>query len=103
MKVCKIDWCDRLVTRRKDLCNAHYKRKRIGGDMDKPFREENIDKPCKVEGCINTARTSLLCKTHYQAWYREERKTNGARRVKKPLTHPSTVDPAIDDFLYRRF
>ena len=102
MKICKIEWCSRKGFGTDVLCNAHYKRKQLGTDLDKPFQQINKGKICKVRGCNRSSRKKLFCEKHYRALRRSEYRT-GIKDHIIPIDYPSTVDPLINKFLSRRF
>lgn len=65
---CSVPGCDRLKSRAKGLCNAHYARLRNTGDVqaDKPLREYQTTSVCLVDGCKSPAKAKNYCFAHYK-------------------------------------
>ena len=61
---CTIEGCGRTLLC-KGLCNAHYQRRYIGADMNKPIRVRQ-DAQCKIAECSDVPVAKNLCNMHYQ-------------------------------------
>ena len=63
-KRCIVDGCPRPPWS-SGYCSTHYHRVRKYGDAGEAELRRKPTRPCKVEGCANTAKTSAdLCPTH---------------------------------------
>jgi hypothetical protein len=68
---CKVSGCQSEKHRGKGYCKFHYGRLLKGVDLNKPKREKNKGKVCKIDGCQNKAVHRLMCNKHYQRLMRK--------------------------------
>lgn len=64
---CAIKGCDKKPQKATGLCAAHYRRSRIGTELNKPIRQyETGERLCKVEGCGHgrAAKSATYCGPH---------------------------------------
>jgi hypothetical protein len=62
---CCIESCNRQALD-KAYCGMHYRRKRLGLDLDAPVRAGRMGViPCLVDGCDRTYNSNGLCALHY--------------------------------------
>lgn len=80
-KLCSVDGCRRKKYAR-DLCEAHYRRRRRTGSVDEhvSIGDTAEPKPCMAEGCSNFSTERGLCHGHYLRLIR-----NGDVRADRPL------------------
>lgn len=82
------------------LCAAHYQRKRIGIDMDRPitrYRSSGVNSgPCGVTGCDGMAVARGLCRLHYGRLRRHGDPLNMGKRGRPPVITelPQETSPA---------
>lgn len=57
----------------KGLCHAHYKRQKLGMQMDAPMPHKNAGLACLVDGCAEPAITKGHCHLHYRRMARGAR------------------------------
>ena len=77
--------CERVATH-KGMCQAHYKRARRGGAMDRPLAPQHGQ--CSATGCDRPASDGGLCHSHAQR-ARRGRPVDGPireRRNDRPAT-----------------
>ena len=58
---CSIAWCERPVFA-GGLCAGHYERKRLGRDMDAPWK--SAPRTCAIEGCPRPVEGGSFCGPH---------------------------------------
>lgn len=73
MKVCSLDYCDKEVKRRGDLCTMHYSRQYKYGDVNAMKREAPNPNPpefCIIANCERKHLAKGYCKLHYHRMHR---------------------------------
>lgn len=79
---CSVGGCD-FRPEIKGFCGAHYRRQRLGKDMDAPMRRRDIrrsDGPCSVDGCDKARAIKTWCQMHYTRFRRRGRLDRGHER-----------------------
>lgn len=64
MKICSIEECSRRADSH-GLCQTHYRRIRLGLEINAPIRAKKCDDPCSVDGCEQPINSRGLCVNHY--------------------------------------
>ena len=67
MRVCKIENCLKIPSKKRKVCSMHIQRKKVHGSYDPPLKKTRIVKVCKVHGQleidqINFYRSHQRCK-----------------------------------------
>jgi hypothetical protein len=60
--------CSQASRQAGGLCGMHYRRKRLGMDMDVPNQRPRQGTTCSVDGCEKATRARTWCPMHYERW-----------------------------------
>lgn len=62
---CSVGNCEKWAAK-AGYCHAHYRRWRLGQDLDAPVRPWGQQDTCGVPGCIKAAKAKGMCPAHYR-------------------------------------
>lgn len=85
--ICSVNDCTAPV-RSRGLCNRHYKRLRLHGDvhtMLKAHSRAHRGEPCTEPACEAPATRRGMCATHYYSWWKVNRPTCSVTDCDEPV------------------
>lgn len=110
-KSCTHPGCDRKYFA-AGLCRAHYARKNIGADMDKPIVERKSSRPtvCSHPGCNEPHKALGLCRLHYTrhkkgldldaplfGFQRKKKESKQPKQKSTSIGHPVELSATVKD------